>query len=298
MANTTDWRIDPVSSYDRPSKFSRLPGLSAEKSMFRRKTAVEFYSHRTRLFRILWPVTHYVVTNLAVTIGYVFFHFLNKTTVVGKGNVPRRPNTLLLSNHQSMIDSFLIGLCAYYPASITRPSLMPWNPAAEENFYRNSVLAWFSDNWKCIPIKRGRKDPEAISRMAEGLKTSPLTLFPEGTRSRTGDIGDGRAGTGFLILETWPTVVPVCIEGMDKVLPVGSVFPRFFKTIYVRYGRPLDLSEFKGEEKNKEISRTLVEKVMEAIRSLRNEIEEMKAARERAFKNGILKGKRFVARPS
>ncbi len=85
---------------------------------------------------------------------------------------------------------------------------------------------------------------------------------------------------------------------MDKVLPVGSVFPRFFKTIYVRYGRPLDLSEFKGEEKNKEISRTLVEKVMEAIRSLRNEIEEMKAARERAFKNGILKGKRFVARPS
>ncbi len=242
----------------------------------REKSPLALYSHRSGLFRLLWPVTHYLVTNLSVTLGYVYFRFLNHTTVIGKRNVPRKPNTLLLSNHQSGIDSFLVGLCAYYPASLIRPSLIPWNPAAEEYLYCNAFLAWLADNLKCIRIKKGRKDLRVIREMAEGLRTSPLTSFPEGTRSRTGKIGRGRPGAGLLILETWPAVVPVCIDGMDKVLPVGSVFPRFFKRIFVRYGSPLDFSEFRGREKNKETAQAVIDKVMEAIKSLYREIEGMK----------------------
>jgi 1-acyl-sn-glycerol-3-phosphate acyltransferase len=178
-----------------------------------------------------------------------------------------------------MIDSFLVGLCAYYPVLLIRPSLMPWNPAAEENFYKNTLLAWFADNWKCIPIRKGRKDFGAIFKVAEGLRTSPVTFFPEGTRSRTGEIGRGRAGTGFLVMETWPVVVPVCIDGMDKVLPIGSSFPRFFKRIYISFGRPLDLSEFEGRKSNKETAQEVIDKVMETIRALKIEIEKMKAQR-------------------
>ncbi len=154
---------------------------------------------------------------------------------------------------------------------------MPWNPAAEENFYRNTILAWFADNWKCIPIKKGRKDLKVIFEVAEGLRTSPVTFFPEGTRSRTGKIGRGRAGVGFLIRETWPAVVPVCIDSMDKVLPIGSSFPRFFKRIYIYFGRPLDLSEFKGRKTDRETAQEVIDKVMEAIRALKIEIQKMKA---------------------
>ena len=235
------------------------------------------HSHRRLPSRLLWPVTQYFITSLSVTLSYIYFRLLNNTTVIGKRNVPRRPNTLLLSNHQTMIDSFLVGLCAYYPVLLIRPSLMPWNPAAEENFYRNTILAWFADNWKCIPIRKGRKDFKAILKVAEGLRTSPVTFFPEGTRSRTGEIGRGRAGTGFLVLETWPAVVPVCIDGMDKVLPIGSSFPRFFKRIYIYFGRPVDLSEFKGRKNNKETAQEVIDKVMEAIRALKIEIQKMKA---------------------
>lgn len=235
------------------------------------------HSHRRLPSRLLWPVTQYFITSLSVTLSYIYFRLLNNTTVIGKRNVPRRPNTLLLSNHQTMIDSFLVGLCAYYPVLLIRPSLMPWNPAAEENFYRNTILAWFADNWKCIPIRKGRKDFKAILKVAEGLRTSPVTFFPEGTRSRTGEIGRGRAGTGFLVMETWPAVVPVCIDGMDKVLPIGSSFPRFFKRIYIYFGRPVDLSEFKGRKNNKETAQEVIDKVMEAIRALKIEIQKMKA---------------------
>ncbi|MCH8871478.1 1-acyl-sn-glycerol-3-phosphate acyltransferase [candidate division KSB1 bacterium] len=233
--------------------------------------------NRGWLFRLTFPVTQYLITNLSVTIGYIFFHFLNRTTVIGKKNVPQKPNTLLLSNHQTMIDSFLVGMCGFYPNSLFRPGLIPSNPAAEENFYRTPFLAWVADNWKCIPIKKGRKDVSAIYRMAQALRKSPLTLFPEGTRSRDGSMGKPRAGAGLLILETKPTVIPVCIDGMDKLLPIGSIFPRIFKRIYIYYGEPLDLSEFCGREKKKDVAQSIMNQVMETIREMHTEIQTMKA---------------------
>ncbi|MFQ5707921.1 MAG: lysophospholipid acyltransferase family protein [bacterium] len=231
------------------------------------------------LFRLTWPVTHYLITNISVMIGYIFFHFFNHTTVIGRRNVPQKPNTLLLSNHQSMIDSFLVGMFAFFPRSLINSSLLPWNPAAEENFYRSRFLAWLADNWKCIPIKRGRKDVGAIFRMAEALKSSPMTLFPEGTRSRDGSIGRARGGAGMLILETQPCVIPVCIDGMDKLLPIGSIFPRLFKRIYVNYGRPLDFSDFYGQHTSKEVAQAIMDRVMEAIRNLQAEIDRMKKSK-------------------
>jgi 1-acyl-sn-glycerol-3-phosphate acyltransferase len=175
-----------------------------------------------------------------------------------------------------MIDSFLVGLCAFFPTSLIRPSVIPWNPAAEENFYRTPILAWLADNWKCIPIKKGRKDVSAIYKMSQAMKTGPLTLFPEGTRSRDGSIGKARGGAGMLILETHPTVIPVYIDGMDKLLPIGSIFPRLFKRIYVKYGKPLDLSEFYHKEKSKEVAQAIMDRVMDSIRELRLEIEHLK----------------------
>ncbi len=76
--------------------------------------------HRGRLFQVLWPIMSYLVTNLTVTLFWVLFFVLNRTTVIGRRNVGEERNTLLLSNHQSMLDSFLVGLAAFYPQSWTR----------------------------------------------------------------------------------------------------------------------------------------------------------------------------------
>lgn len=212
---------------------------------------------------------------------------------MGKKHVPQRHNTLLLSNHQSMIDSFLVGLCAFYPTSIYRPSVIPWNPAAEENFYRNPLLAWLAENWKCIPIKKGRKDVGAIYKMAAALRRGTMTLFPEGTRSRDGSIGKPRGGAGLLILETQPTVIPVCIDGMDKLLPIGSIFPRIFKKIYVYYGEPMDLTKFYGRGKTKEVAQEIMNEVMTAIRSLKAEIEALKGHKESVSRESIAEHKNY-----
>jgi 1-acyl-sn-glycerol-3-phosphate acyltransferase len=211
-------------------------------------------------------VTSYLLTNLTVTLFWMFFFVLNRTRVVGRGHVGAERNTLLLSNHHSMLDSFLVGLAAFYPRSLLRPYLLPWNPAAAENFYRTPILAWLADNWKCIWVQPGRHDLHALHRMIQELPRGVMTLFPEGSRTRDGSVGAGQAGTGLLILATRARVIPVAIEGMREVLPIGRSVPRVFKRITVTYGPPVDYAEFLVQPRTRETAQALIDRVMAAIR--------------------------------
>lgn len=228
------------------------------------------------LYRLVWPTTSWLLTNLTVTLFAVLFFGLNRTTVLGREHVGRQRNTLLLSNHQSMIDSFLVGLAAFYPRSWIAPHLIPWNAAAEENFFRTPLHAWLFDQYRCIPIRQGRRDPYALRRMIAVLPRGILTLFPEGGRTRDGLVGPGRPGAGYLILSARPTVIPVAVDGMQDVLPIGSVVPRVFKRIYVSYGEAVDYSEFLDLPRNTDTAQGVVDKVMERIRAQHEELRRLR----------------------
>jgi 1-acyl-sn-glycerol-3-phosphate acyltransferase len=227
---------------------------------------------RGNLFQLVWPITSYVVTNVTVTLLWLLFFVLNRTTVIGRRNVGKERNTLLLSNHQSMLDSFLVGLAAFYPQSWLRPHLLPWNPAAAENFYKNPVLAWLADNWRCIWVREGRRDLHALHRMIHVLPQGAMTVFPEGTRSRDGGVGPGRPGAGLLILATQPRVIPVAIDGMHSVLPIGRYIPRIFKRISVSYGPPVDYTEFLRLPRTRETAQAVIDRVMAAIQARHAEL--------------------------
>ena len=227
------------------------------------------------LSQLVWPVTSYLVTNVTVTLFWFLFFVLNRTTVVGKPNVGEDPNTLLLSNHQSMIDSFLVGLAAFYPKSWLKPQLIPWNPAAVENFFKSSLLAWLAFNWKCIPVREGRRDFHALHRMTEVLRYGVMTLFPEGTRTRDGSVGSGKPGAGLVAIATRAKVIPVAIMGMNEVLPIGCRIPRIMKRVYVCYGPPIDCSKFAAGKRTKEAAQRMVDLVMKEIRSQHAELQRL-----------------------
>ncbi len=229
-----------------------------------------------RLSNILWHVTSYLVTNITVTLAWIFFHVLNKTIVLGRRNIGDQPNTLLLSNHQSMIDSLPVGMEAFYPKSWIKPWLVPWHPAARENFFRNRFIAWWSTHTRCIPVRPGRRDLHALHKMKEVLPKGTIILYPEGTRSRTGEVGDGRPGAGLLILATRPRVIPVAIDGMQDVLPIGKIIPRIGKRIYVKYGPPFDYSRFLDRPRTRETAQAIVDEVMDVIRREHAEIRAMR----------------------
>jgi 1-acyl-sn-glycerol-3-phosphate acyltransferase len=231
---------------------------------------------RGRVADWLWRMTSIVIMNLVLPIFLIIFGVFNRTRVFGRHRVPLAPNTLLLSNHQSMIDSFAVGMSAYYLHHFRRPDLTPWNPAAEENFFSNPFLAWFFDKLRCIPVRPGRRDLKAVYRSMRALKTGTLVLFPEGTRSRDGRIRKGRPGAGLVILGNQPNVLPVTIDGMDEVLPIGRRLPRIGKRIYVYIGKPIDYREFLDEPRSKETAQRIVDRVMERVRFQRRVIERLK----------------------
>ncbi|MBI5244493.1 MAG: 1-acyl-sn-glycerol-3-phosphate acyltransferase [Elusimicrobia bacterium] len=229
------------------------------------KYTAELIPHRSRLFIFFHPLTSYIFTNGTVAMTWPLFKILNKTIVIGAENIGEEKNTVLLSNHQSMIDGFLIGFAAFFPKALWKPWLMPWHPAAYENFFSNPLMAFLSDNWKCIPVKPGRKDFGAMNRMERALRRGIMTVFPEGTRSRDGRLLPPRSGIGYVMMKTHPRAIPICMEGMDELLPVGCFIPRFFRTIFIYYGKPVDLSEFYGLEPSRETAQACIEKVFVII---------------------------------
>ena len=216
--------------------------------------------------RWLTPVTRWIITNLvAPPFVFLVFGVLNRTRVYGRRRIPHRPNTLVLSNHQSMIDSFPIAYYLFYPEKTFRPSLAPWNAAAAENFFRNPFLGWLFHQFQCIPVRRGRRDLRAMIRSAKVLRGGILTLFPEGTRSRNGQVGRGRAGAGMVILQTRPHVVPITLDGLDRVLPIGSRLPRIGQRVSIYVGRPVRYDDLAHKGRSRKNAQLIVDRVMERI---------------------------------
>lgn len=228
--------------------------------------------HRGKLFNFLWPFGRWLFTMVTITVIAALLFLTTRVQIIGRRNVPHRRNLLLLSNHQSLIDSGPIGICAFFPQGWWKPYLVPWNPAAQENFYRTPILALIFDLYKCIPVRPGRRDLKALHRSIEALREGTMTLFPEGTRTRDGEVGRGRPGAGLMILGAEPTVIPVAIDGTRNVLPIGCKFPRPFKRITVSFGEPFDYSAFVGRPRSKETAQELVDEVMDVIRGQLAEI--------------------------
>ncbi len=226
---------------------------------------------KNKLVKLLDGAISYILIISTISMAWILFRILNRTKIHGFKNIPYKKNLLLLPNHLTMIDSFLVGTSAFYPTVIIKPWLIPWSPAAEENFFNNPFLAWLSAKWKAIPVKRGRKDLEVLNRMIEILPKGTMINFPEGTRSRTGKLGNGRPGVGKLIYDARPTVIPVRIYGIDKVLPIGSYFPRILKKITVIFGKPIDFSSLYSLPDEKETWLSISKKVMDSIAELKPE---------------------------
>ncbi len=219
---------------------------------------------------MLWRILSYFWNVFTGAVCVLFFFILNRTEVKGRKNLPFKRNVLLLSNHQSMIDSFLISSVCYFPIGIWRPSLIPWHTAARENFFFHPFLALASHLWQCIPVGEGRKDPEALRRAVEILPRGVMMIFPEGTRTRTGEIGKGKPGVGKLIFDTKADVVPIRIFGMRKLLPIGCYLPRIFCRVKVVIGKPLDYGGFWEKKFSKKLAEAIVEKAIIAIKDLRD----------------------------
>lgn len=208
--------------------------------------------------------------NLWHLLGLSFWHFifkwLNRVEVFGAENIPRpgEEGVMLLYNHMSAIDPFLVGATAM-------PFFSPvwWRAPAKEELFDIPVIKSIIGSWGAFPVRRGKRDLEAIRKMVEMLSHSVVVIAPEGRRSADGALQRGRPGVGKIIYDARPRkVIPVRVRGVDAVLPIGKILPRVAKKVTIHYGDPIDLTMYYALSDSVETSQQIVDKVMQEIAKL------------------------------
>ncbi|HLD36225.1 MAG TPA: lysophospholipid acyltransferase family protein [Planctomycetota bacterium] len=152
----------------------------------------------------------------------------------GRENIPEG-GAVLASNHQSYFDPALISI------TLNRPVYFL---ARKELFESNRFFGWFIHNLHAIPLERRTFDSTGLRRAIEVLQNGGLLIvFPEGTRSPNGEIGEIRKGVSLLGEKANVPLVPTLVDGAYQAWPRKHKLPIRFSPITVRFGPPLRLDK-------------------------------------------------------
>jgi len=124
--------------------------------------------------------------------------------VTGKENVPAAGPVIVVANHASAFDPIALG-CAC-PRQI--------NFMAKAELFDNPISASFLRRLHAFPVRRGRVDREAYRQSMDILKAGEvLGMFPEGTRSATGELQGAHPGAARFAIQTGTPVLPAAVVG-------------------------------------------------------------------------------------
>jgi len=191
--------------------------------------------------------------------------------IKGQENMPKQ-NFILASNHQSYLD---IAFCGYICASrkFTYIGQIDGHKGIKNIMVR---ILYFMGG--VIPLNRQDKNArkEVILKAVGYLKKEySLVIYPEGTRSQTGEIKEGKLGTAKIFLKTGVPILPVGIKGASKLFPKGGKL-KIKKDIEINIGKPLFFKKEFDLAKNlspdsreyKEICIQIIKKTMGEIKEL------------------------------
>jgi len=178
------------------------------------------------LYRFMFPLINWLARVLA------------RVTVTGAENMPYG-GLLLVSNHLTNYDPFLVGMCFKRPAYFM----------GKIELYRNPVLAWIYLRLGSFPVRRGEPDRAALRRTEELLKSGRVVaIFPEGHRSRQGAVQAGQPGIALIARRTGVPILPVAITGSENLLPRALLRWRPWRRpeLTITVGKPFMLPRSSG----------------------------------------------------
>ena len=135
----------------------------------------------------------------------------------GRENIPKTGAVLVVSNHQSHFDPPLVGAGCW----------RRMNYLARETLFRFAPLGWLIHSLDAIPIDRDGLGLNGIKESLRRLKRGEMVLiFPEGTRTRDGEMAPFRPGFTVLAARSKAWILPVAIEGAFDAWPRSRKLPR------------------------------------------------------------------------
>jgi len=203
------------------------------------------------------------------------------------GPIGTKQGMILVSNHRSFFDMFVINM-VLYRAGFNQRLLFP----VRSNFFYDSPIGWFVNgimSWFSMypPIFRDRKravlNHTSLSELTHSMRAGRSAgIHPEGRRNQSADpytLLPAQAGTGRLIHLSRVPVVPIFINGLgnDLVKQVWGNFNKKGKTVIVVYGAPIDFGSLLDQPANAKTFRAIAEKTREAIMALGQEERAIRA---------------------
>jgi 1-acyl-sn-glycerol-3-phosphate acyltransferase len=151
--------------------------------------------------------------------------------------IPREGPVILASNHISNADAVVIG--GWLTPKLGRR--IHW--LGKKEMFEWPVVGWMARNGGVMPVDRGAADVEAFRLAQRVLEAGHvLMVFPEGTRSPTGELQVPKDGLAMLALRTNATIVPIGLSNTDRVWKKGSLLPRPGGHATMRIGEPFRLA--------------------------------------------------------
>ncbi len=181
-----------------------------------------------------------------------------RVRAIGVENVPKAGPLLLAPNHFSQMDHFFVGLYLRRQVRFMAKSQMFGTP----------VLTYIYKHGGVFPVRRGHHDEEAIKTADTILEQGEMLLvYAEGGRSRSGKLGQVKPGIGRIALESGAPVVPVAIQGSERVRRWKRLsFPK----VTVRFGEPLSFPI--EREPSRESQLEVAEQIFAPVRAMYAEL--------------------------
>ncbi len=200
-----------------------------------------------------------MIYTVAKLISYIFCKIYFRLEVNGADNIPEKGGVLVASNHGSFLDPVIVGVGisrqTYY---LTKQSLF------EIPIFRLLIKALHT-----IPVRRELVSVSTFKELIKSLNAKKvIILFPEGTRSLDGKLGQGKVGVGMIALKADVPIIPAYIDGAIKAFPKNGkwIYP---KKIRVIFGKPIMPN---CKDLNKKNYREISTQVMQSISSLKENI--------------------------
>ena len=192
--------------------------------------------------------------------------------IKGKENLPKR-NFILASNHESHLDQVANGIVC-----VPRKFNFIGQVDAYAGLSRvvRDILYFFGGVIR-LDRKSAESRKQTVEKAIKQLKSGySLIIYPEGTRTRTGEMAKGKWGIVKLLFATEVPILPVALSGTFELLPPKGKL-KFERKIKINIGKPLYFSEEikksrnldKHSEEYKQIMCDITDKIMQKIKELK-----------------------------
>ncbi|MBN1574453.1 MAG: 1-acyl-sn-glycerol-3-phosphate acyltransferase [Deltaproteobacteria bacterium] len=197
----------------------------------------------------------YAIILLLVKVGLKLKY---SVTIKGAENIPKNGPIILLSNHTTIVDSFLLGCNVprkiYYMGKSTEFE----SPAKRIFFYLS----------RSFPVRRYDIDPGALRNAYRIIEYGGMVgIYPEGERTWDGKLQSLRRGTIRFVLSTGVPVITAGIKNAYQHQPRWG--GRIGKPpIVLSFGKPIEVKKIKGKDQKKSDIDDLNDKIVKAILEL------------------------------